>query len=200
MEYSPGQRWISESQPEMGLGIVLQIDFSTVTLQFPASQETRTYSAASAPLRRVVFSPGDIIELQDGTSFAVESIIENEGLVTYCGSGRNVAESELANEMGFHQPDARLLGGRVNSSRKFRLRERALHARAQMRGFRERGLMGARVDLINHQLFIADEVGRRHSPRVLLADEVGLGKTIEACLIIISKYLCHYIALLCFRN
>lgn len=187
MEYAPGQRWISESQPEMGLGIVLQADSSTVTLQFPASEETRTYSAASAPLRRVVFSAGDIIELQDGTSIAIESLVENDGLVTYCGSGRKVAESDLANEMGFHQPDARLLGGRVNSSRKFRLRERALHARAQMRGLRERGLMGARVDLIAHQLFIADEVGRRHAPRVLLADEVGLGKTIEACLIMHRK-------------
>ena len=187
MEYAPGQRWISESQPEMGLGIVLQIDSSTVTLQFPASEETRTYSAAAAPLRRVVFSAGDVIELQDGTSFAIESLVENDGLVTYCGSGRKVVESELANEMGFHQPDARLLGGRVNSSRKFLLRERALHARAQMRGFRERGLMGARIDLIAHQLFIADEVGRRHSPRVLLADEVGLGKTIEACLIMHRK-------------
>ena len=64
-------------------------------------------------------------------------------------------------------PDARLLGGRVNSSRRFRLRERALQARAQMRGCRERGLMGARVDLIAHQLFIADEVG-------LTAIEYGL--------------------------
>ena len=187
MEYAPGQRWISESQPEMGLGIVMRADSSTVTLLFPASEETRTYSSASAPLRRVVFSVGDIIELKDGTSFVVESLDENEEIIFYCGSGRKVEETELANEMGFHQPDARLLGGRVNSSRKFRLRERALEARAQMRGRRQRGLMGARMDLIDHQLFIADEVGRRHNPRVLLADEVGLGKTIEACLIMHRK-------------
>ena len=94
MEYAPGQRWISESQPEMGLGIVMRADSSTVTLLFPASEETRTYSSASAPLRRVVFSVGDIIELKDGTSFVVESLDENEEIIFYCGSGRKVEETE----------------------------------------------------------------------------------------------------------
>lgn len=40
------------------------------------------------------------------------------------------------------------------------------------------------MDLIPHQLSIAAEVTGRERPRVLLADEVGLGKTIEACLIL----------------
>jgi SNF2 family DNA or RNA helicase len=38
--------------------------------------------------------------------------------------------------------------------------------------------------VIPHQFFILHEVASRQAPRVLLADEVGLGKTIEACLII----------------
>ena len=35
-----------------------------------------------------------------------------------------------------------------------------------------------------HQLHIAEEVGKRYAPRVLLSDEVGLGKTVEAGMII----------------
>ena len=46
------------------------------------------------------------------------------------------------------------------------------------------GFLGGRIDLIPHQLYIAREVSARHAPRVLLSDEVGLGKTIEACLIV----------------
>ena len=41
---------------------------------------------------------------------------------------------------------------------------------------------------IEHQLYLA-EVTNRLQPRVLLADEVGLGKTIEACLILHRLYL-----------
>jgi len=47
-----------------------------------------------------------------------------------------------------------------------------------------RGFLGGRIELIPHQLFIAGEVTSRRAPRVLLADEVGLGKAIEACLIV----------------
>src|SRR5690606_419687 len=46
------------------------------------------------------------------------------------------------------------------------------------------GFVGGRIDLIPHQLYIAQEVSSRYAPRVLLSDQVGLGKTIEACLII----------------
>ncbi len=47
-----------------------------------------------------------------------------------------------------------------------------------------RGLIGGRISLIPHQLYIAHTVANRFAPRVLLADEVGLGKTIEAGMIV----------------
>ena len=183
MEFCPGQRWISESQPEKGLGLILKNNEETVTVIFPAVDETLTYASKSAPLRRVIFDIGDTIELHDGTNLIVDKVSETDGLVKYTADGREVNESELSDRIGFHQPDARLLGGRVNSSRKFHLRQRALEAKSKMKGRNERGFIGARIDLIPHQLYIANEVGTRHAPRVLLADEVGLGKTIEACLI-----------------
>jgi ATP-dependent helicase HepA len=53
-----------------------------------------------------------------------------------------------------------------------------------VRGREVAGFLGARISLVPHQLSIASEVANRFAPRVLLADEVGLGKTIEACLIL----------------
>src|SRR6185369_1314529 len=66
----------------------------------------------------------------------------------------------------------------------FDLRVEALERRCRLRKSPVRGFVGGRVDLIPHQMFIAGEVASRLVPRVLLADEVGLGKTIEAGLIL----------------
>ena len=60
----------------------------------------------------------------------------------------------------------------------------ALEHQHRRRKSKVRGFVGGRIDLIPHQLYIASEVAGRLVPRVLLADEVGLGKTIEACLIL----------------
>ena len=36
-DFYQGQRWVSESEPELGLGSVLQINARTVTIEFKAS-------------------------------------------------------------------------------------------------------------------------------------------------------------------
>ena len=66
----------------------------------------------------------------------------------------------------------------------FDLRYKTLRVQNELRRSAMRGFTGGRVHLIPHQMYILHEVSKRQSPRVLLADEVGLGKTIEACLII----------------
>jgi ATP-dependent helicase HepA len=52
-QYQPGQRWISDSEAELGLGTVLAQDGRLLTVLYPATGETRQYSLRNAPLTRV---------------------------------------------------------------------------------------------------------------------------------------------------
>ncbi|WP_189471341.1 RNA polymerase-associated protein RapA [Litchfieldella qijiaojingensis] len=188
-EFSPGQRWISDGEAELGLGTVLNCDFRTVTVLFSASQETRTYSTRQAPLTRVVFGSGDRVQSTEGWQLIVDDSKEIDGLIVYIGEDdqgqvRELPEARLADTMQFDQARDRLLTGQIDRNDWFDLRFRTLHHHHRIEQNPALGLAGPKIDLIPHQLYIADEVAGRHAPRVLLADEVGLGKTIEAGLIL----------------
>lgn len=179
----PGQRWISETEPELGVGIMLQVEFKRVEVMFPAADERRQYALDSAPLRRVALKSGEMLETHQGEVIEVDEVLERDGLLVYLCGGREIDESGLSDTMSFNKPEDRLLGGHVDALHTYDLRVEALQRQCEVMKSPARGFAGARMDLIQHQLYIADEVSSRVSPRVLLADEVGLGKTIEACLI-----------------
>lgn len=183
--FAPGQRWISETQPELGLALVVSADSSQVKVFYPAAGETLTYAARSAPLRRVAFERGDTVRNQAGESFLIEKVREEEKRLIYLdAAGKELSESELSDTLSVQKPESRLLAGHVDEPHLWRLRQLALQYRHMARSREVRGLVGGRISLIPHQLYIASEVASRFAPRVLLADEVGLGKTIEACLIL----------------
>lgn len=183
-EIFPGQRYISTSEPALGLGHVISEENGHVEICFPAAEETRTYSAESAPLARVRFAPGDEISDHEKRKLTVESVTEENGLLTYHGGGASIHESDLLDSLSFISPEKRLLAGLTDHPRDFDQRLEALRWNAAIRRSPARGYTGARIDLIPHQLSIVGETSNRLFPRVLLADEVGLGKTIEACLIL----------------
>ena len=184
-----GQRWVSDTETELGLGTVLKVEGRMVTILYPASGETRVYSQNNAPLSRVRFVPGDEIEHHEGWLMTVTAVTESEGLLTYVGvraegQSTEVPESGLSNLTQLNKPQDRLFTGQIDSSGWFKLRHDTLKKGQMLASSPLRGLLGARVSLVPHQLHIAKEVGSRYAPRVLLADEVGLGKTIEAGMIL----------------
>jgi ATP-dependent helicase HepA len=184
MEWLPGQRVRNEAEPALGLGVVHKlVDSRTLEVQFPAAREVRAYRLLSAPLRRFVLGIGQVAQLRDGRQFRVERVTESEGLLSYWGGGQHVGESELADSSQSTGPMALLMEGELSHYSSFDLRELAWTMRGAFLGQRSRGLAGARVALLPHQLSIALRVSSLELPRVLLADEVGLGKTIEACMI-----------------
>lgn len=180
----PGQRWVSDSEPELGLGVVIKAEFGRVDIFFPAAGEHRQFAMQTAPLRRVRFMAGDTVTTHDNKTLEVESVEERQGMLFYAGKDREISEAELSDTISFSKPEDRLMAGQIDDLRTFDLRVQALGHRAAMRQSTVRGFCGGRVDLLPHQIYIASEVAGRLVPRVLLADEVGLGKTIEASLIL----------------
>lgn len=189
MSFAIGQRWISETENNLGLGMITTLDFRSVTLHFPATDETRIYAVAQAPLTRIVLNKGEQLHHQAGWQGEVLDIQEMNGLLFYLvknAQGEDVIlnEKELSPIISFSQAKDRLFSSQIDRSEHFALRyQTLLHQQAQFQS-PLLGLRGNRAGLIPHQLHIAQEVGNRINPRVLLADEVGLGKTIEAGMIL----------------
>jgi ATP-dependent helicase HepA len=187
--FIPGQRWLSETQGELGLGLVIAVDGRRVEMAYRATGVSRVYALPDPPLVRLELTVGEHVRDRQGRDLVIIAVSSEAGLLTYgCedleGAFIELPESDLDDRLRFNRPHQRLISGRLDPDHWFDLRWRTW-----LQGMREaaspvRGLVGARVGLIPHQLEIAAEVARRDAPRVLLADEVGLGKTIEAGLIL----------------
>ena len=188
-QYQPGQRWISDSEAELGLGTILAQDGRLLTVLYPATGDTRQYSLRNAPLTRVRFSPGDQITHFEGWKLTVREVEDIDGLMVYHGldgqnQARTLPETQLSNFIQFRLASDRLFAGQIDPLSWFSLRYNTLHHTSKQMQSSLWGLGGCRAQPIAHQLHIAREVADRSAPRVLLADEVGLGKTIEAGLVI----------------
>ncbi|MBT3387119.1 MAG: DEAD/DEAH box helicase family protein [Desulfobacula sp.] len=179
-----GQRWFSKTEPELGVGTLVEIKDRTICIRFDLCDCIRQYTIESAPLKRLVFKPGDNIQLKNDNSLIIETVSESKGLLYYSGRNNIVCEKDLSDTISFSMPLDRLFAGITDSCKLFDLRCLLLKSRAEYDASLAKGFLGGQVQLIPHQFFIADKVTSRYIPRVLLSDETGLGKTIEACLIL----------------
>jgi ATP-dependent helicase HepA len=189
MEFFVGQRWISHSETQLGLGIVTEVASRRVKILYPAVNENRIYAIDTAPLSRIRYNLGDSVVDADEQSILVSELKESGDLITYCGKTatndyKEIHELDLSCFVQFTTPQQRLFSGQLDKNKNFALRVETLQHLHRLQQSPVKGLLGSRTDLLAHQIYIASNIANRHAPRVLLADEVGLGKTIEAGLIL----------------
>ncbi len=197
MDIVIGQRWVSHTESSLGLGIIVEVTGRIITVSFPAIAETRNYARDNSPLSRIRYAVGDIISNMDEQEFIVQEVLDEKGLIGYLCSQHNPDNTSSVNPEEFLIPELdlncfvqlstprqRLLSGQFDGNSAFRLRLETLNHLNRLQQSPVAGLQGARAELLPHQIYIANEVAKRHEPRVLLADEVGLGKTIEAGMIL----------------
>ncbi len=131
MPFTLGQRWISDTESELGLGTVVALDARMVTLLFPAIGENRLYSQRFS-ITRVMFNPGDTITSHEGWQLHVDKVNEENGCCptlapAWTPEEANVTLREvlLDSKLVFSKPQDRLFAGQIDRMDRFALRYRA---------------------------------------------------------------------------
>ena len=150
-----------------------------------------TYRMNSEAIVPDPFRPGDKVTRRDSPSGRTGVVLAAAVSATYPewtvewadGQQEQVAEMDLLRAQ-LTDPVDRFRHGQINSPRKFNLRSVAADLWARNRHDDLVSLSHARVNLEPYQVSVVHRVVMNYPHRFLLCDEVGLGKTIEAGMII----------------
>ncbi|WP_417552177.1 RNA polymerase-associated protein RapA [Marinomonas fungiae] len=186
--YQIGQRWSSRNEPDLGIGIIIELQPKSFVLYFSDAENERNYAVSQTSLVRRTLTPGDQL-IFDGEAHTVEAVREFDSLMEYKIGDEWVDESEIQ----FPRNDKNELDSilALSPARRmwFDLRRKTLEHQAAHSASPVRGLMGLKAELLPHQIYLAHDIANRPAARALLCDEVGMGKTLEAGLILHHRVL-----------
>ena len=189
MKQDPARSWAAGDylthrfNPELGIGRVSAFDGRALVVEFPRPGTTLRMAADTDALNPVDLSPGRPVRISATLEHTTIAARLADGTLQL-SNGRTASSHELwPLELEGALLERLVLGDlddvedfvtRLDILRLLRLRE------ADGLG----AFLGGRVRLFPHQLHVAERASASDPVRWLLADEVGLGKTIEASLIL----------------
>ena len=169
--------------PELGIGRVTALDGRALVVEFPRSGASLRLAADTEALMAVDLDPGlpvRITATQQETTIAARLPDGTLRLANgHTASSHELWPLELEGALL-----ERLASGDLDEVEDFVTRLDILHILRLREADGLGSFLGGRVRLFPHQLYAAERASATDPVRWLLADEVGLGKTIEACLIL----------------
>ncbi|HYO55872.1 helicase-related protein [Archangium sp.] len=190
MSFVPGNKVRYLPQPEWGVGhlLTLQDAGAKALVLFPAREgDPVLVSTKGGALVHYALTKGEPVRTAKGRRATVLSEEEGgRGLRRYVIRYADTGEEDEMPESEVHAlaPRSDLLStlreGRVGDARAFALRKQALVLDDERRCDALGALLASRVMVKPHQVGVVQRVLSARRPRFVLADEVGLGKTIEA--------------------
>jgi ATP-dependent helicase HepA len=183
MAWAAGDYLSHRFNPELGIGRVAAVDGRTIVVHFSRSGAELRFASHTDALAAVDLSPGRPVRVtQTGERTTVDARLPDGTL--RLANGRTVASHALwPLELEGSLID-RLAIGDLDDLQDFLIRLDVLHLLALREADGLGTFLGGRIRLFPHQLYVAERATAREPVRWLLADEVGLGKTIEAALIL----------------
>lgn len=169
------------------LGVVQAVEAKRVTVRFDRG-DTMTFNADSGVITRVGFQAGSQVRrISDGSIGVVLEEVSGQVYptwkVAFPGAFANVAEVGVRPAI-INDPLQRMRSGQLGTADAFNLRAVAADYWTAHRHNELVSLAYAHVDLKPHQVSVVHRVISKYPYRFMLCDEVGLGKTIEAAMII----------------
>ena len=155
----------------------------TLLVEFPRSGTNLRIARSTDALLPIELSPGRPVRLTETGEQSTVAESFPDGTLRLA-NGRVVRAHELWPLQFERALVERLAIGEVDDGRDLLVRLKNLQFLSTRQADGLGSFLGGRVRLFPHQLHVAERATAADPVRWLLADEVGLGKTIEACLIL----------------
>ena len=183
MSWKTGDYLSHRFNPELGIGRVTTVEARALLVEFPRSRTTLRLAANTDALIPVDLSPGRPVRITDTREETTIVARLPDGTLRLA-DGRTLSSHALWPLELEGALLERLALGDLDDVEDFVTRLDILHLLALREADGLGSFLGGRVRLFPHQLHVAERASASDPVRWLLADEVGLGKTIEAALIL----------------